>query len=454
MIRDRYPEENLLALLPEHLQHHDPELGVLDTLLEDEVLFCQVKADLSQRHPHSATRGRSSTPVEVVLRMLVLRRLYDWSYEDTVWYIADSLSLRQFCHLGSQVIPSDTTLIRWNQCIRPETMAALNARVVQLACQRKVTRGRKLRVDGTVVETMIHHPSDSSLLTDGVRMLSRLVGRAKDQVPDLGARLVRNRTRSARRLGRQIADALRTGEAVRQGLYRRLLAVTRATVRQARQVAERLSTKERLQKRLDALATLTEQVIEQTTRRVLRGEQVPAREKIVSLVEPHTAILQRGKAGKATEYGHRVILSESDGGIITAYERLPSTEPEAPQLVGQVRQHQQHTGRIPHLVATDRGFDAPDQQETLEQLGVKQVAIPRRGKSPPPVERTTWFRRGRRFRAGIEGRISVAKRRGWLGRCRDHGEDGYDRWIGWGILSANLTTIARYQDMNRPMRAA
>jgi IS5 family transposase len=454
MIRDHYPAEQLAPLLtPDAVWRIDPVLAVLDPLLDDDQLVAQVKADLVRRTPQSASRGRPSTPVAVILRMLLLRRLYDWSYEETERLVWDSVSLRQFCRIGGADVPDDTTLIRWAACIQPATMEQLTARVVQVACERRVTRGRNLRVDGTVVETTIHHPSDSSLLVDGVRMLSRLAGQAR-ATGMLPGRVVRNYTRGARRLGRQIGEAVRKDEAVRQRLYQRLLRITRTTLGQAHAVHALLPDPLALRQRLATLIALTEQVVEQTTRRVLQGDPVPAAEKLVSLTEPHTAILQRSKPQRQTEYGHRIVLGESEGGIVTTYQVLPGTEAESPQLQVAVTQHEARTGRMPEVLATDAGFHAPGQTECLEQQGIRRVVIPVQGKTRPARERTQWFRRGRRFRVGIEGRISVCKRRGWLGRCRDHGMAGFQRWIGWGILANNLVAIARAEEERDRQQAA
>src|SRR4051812_35384613 len=204
MIVDRYDPVNLFELVPTKLRlEMEPELAALDRLLEDDEIFVWFKADLSKRRPNSERLGRRSTPVEVILRMLVLRRLYDWSFEATERNVSDSLVLRQFCRLYLEPAPDDTTLIRWANLIGPQTLERLNERVVALASQRKVTRGRKLRTDGTVVETNIPHPRDSALLSDGLRVLSRLVGKAKGVLEGTGE-LFRNRTRSAKRLVRRI----------------------------------------------------------------------------------------------------------------------------------------------------------------------------------------------------------------------------------------------------------
>src|SRR5579884_2142921 len=175
--------------------------------------------------------------------MLIIKRLYDWSYEDTERFVGDSLVLRQFCRLGFQPAPDDTTLLRWANLIQPETLHRLLDRVTDLARQHKVTRGRKLRTDSMVVETTIHHPSDSILLADGVRVLSRLVGRARPLLQEGTAsvqRLCRNRTRSARKLARQSGELAGRRNAAeeedtRVPIYRRLLEVARASLHQAQQ---------------------------------------------------------------------------------------------------------------------------------------------------------------------------------------------------------------------------
>src|SRR5438270_5397515 len=179
MLIDRYAPEDVFAPVPELAGQTDPELKILDVLLDDDQLFRQLKADLARRFPHTADRGRHSTPVEAILRLLLVKHLHNWSFQETQERVNDSLVLRWFCRVYFRRVPDDTTLIRWAQLIRPETLHALNDRVVELATQAKVIKGRKLRLDGTCVQTNIHHPTDSGLLVDSVRVLSRFVERAK-----------------------------------------------------------------------------------------------------------------------------------------------------------------------------------------------------------------------------------------------------------------------------------
>ncbi len=458
MIIDRYDPVNLFELVPKLRLEMEPELAELDRLLEDDELFQRVKADLAQRYPNTPTLGRHSTPVEVILRMLVVRRLYDWSYEETEHFVSDSLILRQFCRLYLEPAPDDTTLLRWAGLIGPQTLKQLNDHIAILAGQIKVTRGRKLRTDGTVVETNIHHPSDNSLLSDGVRVISRLIRKAKDLIGESmqgAGSIFRDRTRSAKRLSRQIIEAARrhgeAGELARRGVYQRLLGVAQASLRQSRLVRERLvsttdKAAERLISEIDRFVPLVQRVVRQTKLRVLEGVAVPAEEKLVSLFETHTCIIRRGKVGKETEFGRKVWLDEVDGGIISNYRVLRGNPADRTQAVPSLAGHQRLFEHPPRLFAGDRGVYSRGNEMVAQDMGVKRVALPKPGSKSPErrqYERQGWFRRGLRFRAGSEGRISVLKRRGYLGRCRDRGEAGFGRWIGWGILTANLTTIAR-----------
>jgi IS5 family transposase len=248
MLIEKYEPVNLFKLVP---LERDEVLDELDQLLEEDTLFQDVKSDLAQRHPHTLTRGRHSTPVEVILRMLVVKHLYSWSYEKTEIFVSDSITLRQFCRIYLNPVPDDTTLIKWANLIQPETLHRLLEHIVVLAHRLKVTRGRKLRTDGTVVESNIHHPTDSSLLVDGVRVLGRTLSRARKvvesattEVGQVARNVFRNRLRSARNTARQISNATRkrSQEAKERsrGAYQKLVEITRKSVDQAQDVIEML----------------------------------------------------------------------------------------------------------------------------------------------------------------------------------------------------------------------
>jgi transposase, IS5 family len=289
--------------------------------------------------------------------MLVVKRLYDWSYEQTERFVSDCIVLRQFCRLYLQSVPDDTTLIRWANQVGSQTVASLNDRVVELARSLKVTRGRKLRVDSMVVESNIHHPTDSALLADGVRVISRLLRGAKkvlstEVASQLGKKeAFRTRNRSVRRVAQRLHRlARRKGEKAREELkeaYQKLIAITQASCAQAVRVvgalrgyADEESGARRLLEGLENFVPLVEQGIAQATRRVLHDEQVPAQQKILSLFEEHTQIITRQKMGKPREFGRKVLIDEVDGGIISRYEILEEVGREHPHLPASLEAHQ------------------------------------------------------------------------------------------------------------------
>ena len=458
MLQDRYETDKLFDSILKLTNRMDPVLARIDLLLEDEALYQLIRDDLAKRYPQTEQTGRNSTPVEVVLRMLAAKRLYGLSYERTEYQVRDSLVLRQFCRIYFNEVPDDTTLIRWAGLIQPETLECFNQRLTQLATQLKVTKGRKLRTDGTVVETNIHYPTDSSLLADSVRVLGRTLRRAREvlhEKADLPQRVFRNRIRSVRRLARQVGEAMRkSGETARErGLraYRKLVKATQTTIKQARQVLPALQAlkgeeAEKLTEILETFIPRAGQVVSQTVRRVFQGEKVPADEKIVSLFEPHTAIIHRNKARKPTEYGHKVWLDEVEGGIVTRWQVLEGNPNDDQQWLPSLEHHIQCFGRSPNQMSADRGVYSPQNEQVAQQRGVKRVILPQPGRKSEARklhEKQRWFQQGRRWHAGVEGRISVLKRRNELDRCRDHGIQGFEKWIGWGVIASNLLAVGR-----------
>jgi IS5 family transposase len=333
--------------------------------------------------------------------------------------------------------------------------------VVQLARSlKKVTRGRKLRVDTTAVETDIHFPTDSGLVGDGVRVVSRLLRRAKAALGEAAAGLkeaFRSRARTVRRLSQQLHRIARRkgdpGRAALKAAYRRLVAVAKRTGAQGRRVLTALRgpgddpTARRLAGRLADVLPRLKQAVVQAERRVLKDDPVPSGEKLVSLFEPHTQVIPRSKAGKAAEFGRKLRLDEVEGGVITGYSVLEQAGgQDQPYLGDALANHRRQFGRPPWLLAADRGMASAEDQRRAEEAGVKHVAPPHVGKASPErraEEKGRRFREAYRFRAGVEGRIHALKRDYGLRRCRYHGERGLGRWVGWGILAHNLAKVAR-----------
>jgi IS5 family transposase len=458
MLRDRHTIdkvfEHILPLVPKM----DPILAKIDRILEDGSLFRLIRDDLGRRYRWTLITGRNSTPVEVVLRMWVLKRLYGYSYEETERAVSDSLILRQFCRVYLNMVPDDTTLIKWANLVKPATLEKFNGRITELAMQLKVTEGRKLRTDGTAVETNIHPPSDSRQLADSVRVLARSLERAKGvlvQTGENGLETFQNYTRAAKAKAHQISEILRkrTDQAKEAGqqAYTELIEMTQQTVKEAQQTAGHLEqrtekTAQRLARTLRTFIPLAEKVVKQTQRRIIQNEAIPASEKLVSIFEPHTDIIVRGKENHPVEYGHKLWLNEVDGGIINHDRVLKGNPNDNLQWVPSLQAHLQTFKKPPEQASADRGLYSQTNEQAARELGVEKIILPKggyRSKERRLYENQEWFILGHCWHAGVEGRISVLKRAHGLRRCLDHGSLGFERWVGWGIIAGNLKVMGR-----------
>lgn len=287
----------------------EPWMRVVDELLEDDALVDAVYDAQGQRHPQSRLRGRQQTPAEVALRMLILKHVRNWSYETLEREVRANVVYRSFCRIGMEKVPDAKTLVRLGQAIGPETIAELQERIVALAQKRGVIRGRKMRVDTTVVESNIHYPTDSGLLNDGARVLTRTMKKIEQKTGGL-KRKVRNRMRSVSKRVIAIGQALRhkgtEGELERKAEYGQLLRLTRQILNDSRRVLQEVETlpggRRRgvsgLGERLESMAEQVRAVVRQTKARVFAGlTQFPG--KLLSLFEPHTEIIRKGKFGAA-----------------------------------------------------------------------------------------------------------------------------------------------------------
>ena len=459
MLIDRYEADKLFEKILEITVEIEPMLIKLDRLLDDDELYRLIRHDFGQRYEKTTETGRNSSPVEVVLRMLAVKHLYHLSYEKTEKQVKDSLVLRWFCRVYFEAVPDDTSLIRWANQIQPETLKAFNQRLTRLASEQKVTRGRKLRTDGTVVESNIQSPRDSQLLVDSVRVLGRSLSRAKailSQQGELATTTFRNRLRSASKLGRQISQQMSKGseqaKQTAQHSYQALINIVQRTIKQATVVAQALKTAancpaQRLHQTITTFIPRAQQVIDQTRRRVLQDQKVPACDKIVSIFEPHTNIIRRNKSNKPVEYGHKVWLDEVEGGIVTDFRVLAGNPNDDRQWLPALEHHCQQFGRPPDQASADRGVHSAQNELLAQQLGVKRIILPKPGyksQQRQRQEKLPWFKRGRHWHNGIEGRISVLKRKYGLDRCLYHGHAGFQRWVGWAVIANNCQVIASH----------
>jgi IS5 family transposase len=455
MIRVAYAQRSLVeVLLPDGEKLWDPVLRRIDAELEDEGLLDVVIEALARRRPRSSRRGRPGTPATVALRMLVLKHLFDWSFDECEREVRANLVYRAFCRIEGERVPDAKTLIRLAQVLDGPTLKQLLARVVTLARERRIVRGQRLRVDTTVVETNIHYPTDSTLLADGVRVLTRTLQRLRTAVTD-GVVQFRDRTRSVARRVFAITQLSRKagqdpGKARMQRLYRQLMGHTRAVARKAETAAQQVATGavravglaqlevEGLAQQLRDTGLLVRRVLAQTRARIIKGDtHYP--DKLLSLFEPHTEAIRKGKAVKPTEFGKLVKIQETEAQLITDYEVCERRVPDQALWVPSLLRHEQLFSRAPRLAVADAGFASRANERAAHARGVQNVVLPwQRGNG-----RTRRVRAALKWRTGCEARISALKRRHGLRRCRYRGLAGMQRWVGLGVIANNLLVLGR-----------
>ena len=432
----------------------EPWMIQADRLLDDDELIDRVFEAQGERHRHSATKGRSQTPAEVVLRLLLLKHVRNWSFDVLEREVRMNLCYRDFTRIGMGKVPDAKTLARIAQALGGEVIAELHRRLVEIAQEEGVIQGRKLRVDTTVVETNIHYPTDSSLLGDGARVLTRTMKKIEKQAGEL-KRKVRNRTRSVSKRVIAIATASRhkgpEGEVKRKKQYGELLRYSRQILNDTQRVlaeVEEMSAKKKkglrgLCDHLTEIAGRVRRVVKQAKVRIFDGvTDLPG--KLVSLFEPHSEIIRKGKASKPTEFGKMVQVQETENQIVTHYDVFDHRPSDRDLLLGAVETHARVLGRVPHVVTADAGYYSRAQEQAVEAKGVKWVAVPNRNTTSAErkkKEHSRWFKKAQAWRTGCEGRISVLKRRHGLTRCRYRGAEGMKRWVGLGVMADTLISM-------------
>jgi IS5 family transposase len=439
---------------------------IADFLDENSALVDLVRKDL-ERGLKKPNAGRQGISPAQTLRSLTLMRVKNWDYRDLRERINDGFTLRAFTQFDSHPVPLHDAFNRAFNRITPATLAAINQLVIQAAVELGLEDGKQLRVDTKVVETNIHYPTDATLLWDTVRTVTRLVW-------DLHEKLLRgvkgftDRTRSARRRMQAIQRmTARQREQQQTPKYRELIGITDQVVKNARHViaaAKRVRKVDvvtgvvigEICKEITAFCQLGDRVIDQTRRRVLQGETVPAEEKLYSIFEPHTDLIKRGKTLKPVEFGHKVFLAESSHGLITDYRVLDGNPVDSDHVQVSLDHHQKTFQRSPEDYAADRGFYSVENVQNCKDAGVSRVCIPQRGgqrtAEQEELERSRVFKKGQKFRAGIEGRISVLFRGRGMKRCLFKGRERFEILVGAAVLANNLMRIADLMDERKPNR--
>jgi transposase, IS5 family len=448
VLRETDPQTTIWdLLLPEEAKRLPAELQAVDAYLDDERFVAP------WRGLFSARLGRPSVPVDTLLRLLYLKHRYQLGYESLCREVADSISWRRFCRISlDRPVPHSTTLVKLVRRAGPEVIEELNAALVAKLAQDRLLRGRKLRVDTTVVEADIDYPTDADLLEGAVRKLGGLVRRVKGRGAASRTRF-RDRGRAAGRRMKRLARTLRrrtgvamaevdrlTGEVAQ--IARQSLGEVQAVARSARRALARRPGDGRLGRlvgELEETMTATGRLLAQTDQRLAGDRVIP--DRLVSLSDPDARPIRKGKPRHPTQFGYTLLVAEDERGFVADHQLQRGNPPDAPQLVPAVKRVVAVTGRSPGTVVGDRGFGTAANDQALAALGVRRIGLQRNGtpgKARLEHERTRRFRRLRNWRVGIEARISHLKRSFGLRRTRLRRLGGARTWAGLGIFAYNL----------------
>lgn len=440
-----------LPLVPNRINHqHADELWAISDLLDETPSALElIHADLVRGVGNPET-GREGLSAEQVLRAIIVKQREGCSYEQLSFLLTDSVTYQAFCRIELEQALTVSTLQRNIKKVRAETLEEINRLIVRGAKREGLESGEKARVDCTVTETNIHHPTDSSLLWDSVRVLVRLMVATAEQVPFVFT----NHSRRAKRRKLGIMNAAR--KVKRNKLYLDLIKVTETTVWYANQAIKALGSNPpsgfveaaeamALEDELKHFIGLTHRVLSQTRRRIIDGESVPAQEKIVSIFEAHTDIIRKDR--RETVYGHKLCLTAAESGLVTDCIIVDGNPNDSTLAVRMIKRHTEIFGVPPRQVAFDGGFTSKANLTDIKALGVKDVGFSKgRGLEVTEMVKSKWvYRKLRNFRAGIEAIISHLKRCFGLTRCTWRGLASFKSYVWSSIISANLLTFARHR---------
>ncbi|WP_419592809.1 ISNCY family transposase [Thiolapillus sp.] len=391
--------------------------------------------------------GRKGLPVESVLRCAILKQYRQVSYEELAFYLLDSHSFQAFARLPLEIIPRKAVLQRTISRISDVTWEKINQALLRHAKAAGVERGQVIRLDSTATDSNIHEPSDSSLLWDGVRVLTQLFEQARE-LSGGGSLPCRNHCRRAKR--RMCSIRHTRGRDKKAALYQDLIQVTRMRLSYIDPVYQILAgllvdpaSCAVWLTEVEHYRGLIERVIEQTERRVFHGEKVPAREKIFSLFEEHTDIIVKGS--RDIQYGHKLNLMTGQSGLVLDVMIEAGNPADTERFLPMLDRHIQHYGKAPRQMAVDGGYASKDNLKEAKAKGVKDMAFhKKKGLKVKEMAKSDWvYRKLRNFRAGIEAGISHLKRCFGLRRCNWKGLEHFKAYVWSAVVTHNLVTLAR-----------
>jgi transposase, IS5 family len=417
--------------------------AISDWLDGQHALLSLVASDL--RREGVRPTGRRGLPAEAVLRCALLKQQRQLSYEELAFHLEDSASFRAFARLPLAWSPKKSVLQQTISALRPETWETVNRALVASAKQEKLEAGVTVRIDSTVTAALMHEPSDSALLWDAVRVMSRLLRQAA-KLPGASAIRWRDRRRLAKRCAMEIQYS--RGKHNRRRLYRKLIAATHAIRAALQRAANRLSALTGIaaaswRAQVNHYLPLIARVLDQSERRVLHGQAVPASEKLVSLFEPHADIIVKGS--RDVLYGHKLNLVTGKSGLILDLVIEAGNPADAERFLPMLDRHIARYGTPPRQMAADGSYASRDNLNQAKACGVSDVAFhKKRGLAVADMTKSPWvYRKLRNFRAGIEAGISCFKRAYGGGRCTWRGLDRFKAYVWSAVVAHNLVLFAR-----------
>jgi IS5 family transposase len=447
----RKKSKKQLPLMPDASDHPQAvELENISRILDANPIICDLALqDICKVNKREHKSGANGMTAEQAVRAAIVKQMFNFSYKDLAFHIVDSKSLRRFMRIGiADKGFKKSTLNNNIKALSAQTWEAINGQLVQYAAEEKIEKARQVRIDCTVVESNIHEPTDSSLLWDSVRVLTRLLHRAKE---DYGLRILfQDHSRRAKRrlLGIMNSRSIKD----RKRKYTDLIKVTDKTINYAHKAIEAIdkgaSTSNGLillRLDLNQYSQLAARVVDQTQRRVLLGESVPAADKVVSLFETHTDIIVKDR--RDTFFGHKICLAGGASNLIVDCLIVDGNPADSSLTVEMLDRQKQLYGKYPLKVALDGGFASKENLNKAKEKQIKDVCFAKkRGLEVEKMCRSQWiYDRLRRFRAGIESGISWVKRCFGMTRCTWKGLRSFKSYVWASIVSANLLTLARKQ---------
>lgn len=436
-IFDQYAAHEIGAELAAMSDWLDANLDLLDW----------VAADVKQRNAEAT--GRKGMTVESVLRCAILKQYRQLSYEDLAFCLMDSVSCQTFARLPQGWAPKKPTLQSCISAVSAVTWEQINQRLLKSAQQAKVERGDMLRIDSTVTESMIHDPSDSTLLWDSVRVMQRMLEQAKDLAGGTVEITYHNHSRVAKKRTRAIRYT--RGKEKKARLYRDLIQITNKTLGYMEAAAVCLKGAvlpdpmgvEVWLMQWRHYKPLIFKVLDQTERRVFQSEKVPAKEKIVSIFEAHADIIVKG--AREVQYGHKLNLSTGRSGLILDVVIENGNPADSERLLPMLDRHIQTYGKAPRQMAADGGYASVDNLREAKASEVKDVVFHKKcGLKVEEMAKSPWvYRKLRNFRAGIEAGISCLKRAYGLGRCTWKGLAHFEAYVWSSVVAHNLALFGR-----------